>query len=93
MSVAQLPDSIAPGSASPVEKTGARIWCRPERRCYLCRMKNLLLALVAAVSFGVVSAPAFAADAPGASTSLCKKHKKKHHGKKKGAQGNPTPNL
>jgi hypothetical protein len=56
-------------------------------------MKNLLLALVAAVSLGALSVPAFAADSHGASVSLCKKHKKKHHGKKKTQPANPTPNL
>jgi hypothetical protein len=59
-------------------------------------MKNLLLALVAAVSLGAASVPAFAADAPGASASLCKKHKKKHRGKKKSqaqTTKNPTPFL
>jgi hypothetical protein len=58
-------------------------------------MKNLLLAVVAAASIGALSVPAFASESNGASVSLCKKHKKKHHGKKKAAQPdkNPTPNL
>jgi hypothetical protein len=56
-------------------------------------MKNLLLALVAAVSIGALSVPAFAAESNGASASLCKKHKKKHHGKKKAAQPAQNPNL
>jgi hypothetical protein len=58
-------------------------------------MKNLLLAAVAAFSIGALSVPAYAAESTGPSASLCKKHKKKHHGKKKAASPdkNPTPNL
>jgi hypothetical protein len=51
--------------------------------------KVLLLAGVFA--FGTISLPAHASESKGASSSLCKKHKKKRHGKKKAASAVKTP--
>jgi hypothetical protein len=53
-------------------------------------MKRVLL-LAVAFAFGTVTLPAYAAESPGASSSLCKKHKKKRHGKKKASASTRAP--
>jgi hypothetical protein len=58
-------------------------------------MKKVFL-LIAAFAFGAVALPAHAADSTGLSAPLCKKHKKKRHGKKKASAApakTPSSNI
>jgi hypothetical protein len=50
-----------------------------------------ILLLAGVFAFGTIALPAHAADSKGASAALCKKHKKKRHGKKKAAAPAKAP--
>ncbi|HXU80359.1 MAG TPA: hypothetical protein VN914_03110 [Polyangia bacterium] len=55
-------------------------------------MKRFLLPLVAAFAFGTLALPSLASAEPSAAaTSICKKHKKKRHGKKKAEKAVKAP--